>query len=46
MTCRERDTRRILAQWEELDEAAFDDDEGDADEHDVLARAASYGDHG
>ena len=35
---RRRDTRQILAQWEELDEAAFadeedDDDEGDKGEH-------------
>jgi hypothetical protein len=32
---RERDTTKILALWEQLDEAALDDDdEGDADEHD------------
>jgi hypothetical protein len=33
---RKRDTTKILALWEELDEAASnDDDEGDADEHDI-----------
>nr|MDO8086393.1 hypothetical protein [Candidatus Sigynarchaeum springense] len=45
---RKRDTRRILARWEELDEAAFDDedgdmhdDEGDADEHDETTGRSS-----
>jgi len=40
---RKRDTRRILAQWEELDEAASNDehdDEGDADEHDETSLEA------
>ena len=31
---RKRDTTKILAMWEDMDEAAIADDDDDADEHD------------